>query len=208
MNTYDWKEFLTEYSANLLKDPLLERRARIPEYARSSTWLGFPPAADQDIFDAEERLQIKLPPSLKAFYMVSNGWAVAGNFINSILPVEEIDWLRKLNPALFELLREDSRSVFQICDTIISKADVDVAANNYSSEEHGTLEERVSRSILVSGDSDGDVLILDAFAGDERGEWPGNIWNAWHPEENWNCDGFGGVFRQLRESYLSDPATD
>lgn len=45
-----------------------------------------------------------LPPSLRSFYLHSNGHGAVGNFIWTVRSVEQIGWLRDLEPELCEML--------------------------------------------------------------------------------------------------------
>lgn len=57
-------------------------------------WLGFPPATPQRLAAAERRLGCVLPPSLRAFLLVTDGWKHAGNFIHRLAGTAELDWMR------------------------------------------------------------------------------------------------------------------
>ena len=84
-----WREYLTQYS-----------RA-----TRGEDWSGNAPADPAAIAAAERRLGMALPPSLRAFYAVSNGWAHEigsyGGLV--ILPVEQIGWFPDLLPESYLL---------------------------------------------------------------------------------------------------------
>ncbi|RUT03955.1 hypothetical protein DSM106972_048690 [Dulcicalothrix desertica PCC 7102] len=56
--------------------------------------MGYSPASESQILAAEQRIGKSLPPSLRTFYSVTNGWRTTGLCIYDILPVEEIDWLQ------------------------------------------------------------------------------------------------------------------
>ena len=62
---FDWQRFLRRWSADVLASQLAEG---LPDSMRQDGWLGFPPASDVQIGDAEHRLKIPLPPSFKAFF--------------------------------------------------------------------------------------------------------------------------------------------
>ena len=70
MAELDWATFLRTWSGQLLDSPLAEG---LSADVRASAWLGFPPATDDELADAERRLKIPLPPSYRAFLKVSNG---------------------------------------------------------------------------------------------------------------------------------------
>jgi hypothetical protein len=67
----------------------------------------FAPAIEAQIAREEARLGVRLPPSLRSFYLQSNGHGVVGNFIWAVRPVEQLGWLRDVEPELYDLLFED-----------------------------------------------------------------------------------------------------
>jgi hypothetical protein len=95
MTTFAWKEFLTQWSQELLmyEDIRTDRRGLLPAGAVASGWLGFPGAVEGQIAQAEARLGIRLPPSYREFLAVSNGWSVLAPFIDHLWSTDEIDWL-------------------------------------------------------------------------------------------------------------------
>lgn len=61
MNIEEWRQFLKRYSIELLQaDDLL---IGVPDEAISNQWLGYPPATEVQIYNAEQRLGRLLPPS-------------------------------------------------------------------------------------------------------------------------------------------------
>jgi hypothetical protein len=95
MATFAWKEFLTQWSQELLayEDIRTDRRRLLPAGAVSAGWLGFAGATEAQIAQAEARLGIRLPPSYREFLAVSNGWSVLTWFIDHLWSTDEIDWL-------------------------------------------------------------------------------------------------------------------
>ncbi|MEV6607766.1 SMI1/KNR4 family protein [Kutzneria sp. NPDC051319] len=60
---------------------------------------GHPPAAEEDVLAAEERLGARLPPAYRNFLLASNGLS-ADVFAVDLLPAKEIGWLRETEPEL------------------------------------------------------------------------------------------------------------
>jgi cell wall assembly regulator SMI1 len=85
----DWTALLKRWSKELSQTELAKR---LDPPAESSDWLGFAPAADDDIAAAERRLGVLLPPSYRAFLKTSNGWRRTTPFIGRVRPVAEINW--------------------------------------------------------------------------------------------------------------------
>lgn len=71
----------------------------------------FPPATEAQIAREEARLGVRLPPSLRSFYLHSNGHGVVGNFIWAVRSVEQIGWLRDVEPELYDIVCEDDAPV-------------------------------------------------------------------------------------------------
>src|SRR3954464_8757295 len=101
MNPSEWRQLLQRYSQEFLSHDWSDtlrlfssHGAVIPDEARRASWMGFEPASAAAIAATEDRLARRLPPSLRTFYEVSNGWGMIGRFIFDVLPVEEIGWLK------------------------------------------------------------------------------------------------------------------
>ncbi|MEV4512355.1 SMI1/KNR4 family protein [Dactylosporangium sp. NPDC049525] len=59
-------------------------------------WLGFAPATPAQVAAAERRLGCVLPPSLRAFLLLTDGWKNTGNFIYRLAGTAELAWPRLL----------------------------------------------------------------------------------------------------------------
>src|SRR5437764_1500142 len=81
---------LLTWSGELLLEPAV-RRHLAPEVIASG-WLGYAPASHEQIEGAEKRLGVTLPPSYRAFLLVSNGWRDTGHFIERLWGAGEISW--------------------------------------------------------------------------------------------------------------------
>lgn len=71
----------------------------------------FAPATESQIARQEAKLGVRLPPSLRAFYLQSNGHGVVGNSIWAVRSVEQLGWLRDVEPHLYDLVCEDDAPV-------------------------------------------------------------------------------------------------
>ena len=107
---YDWKSLLAR----------CERWGReMAEWQRckghqiTSDWLpaAAAPATEAQIAREEARLGVSLPPSLRSFYLQSNGHGVVGNFIWTVRSVEQLGWLRDVVPHLYDLVFEEDAAV-------------------------------------------------------------------------------------------------
>jgi hypothetical protein len=190
-NAQDWRAFLTRYSEELLATD--DDRIKIPAEIRQTRWMGYPSATEAAIAAAEKRLGQKLPPSLRAFYSVSNGWRETGYFIRDVLPVESIDWLRQRDPQLYHLAR---KAEFQ--PGPFRKDPGDQRLKQYR-EQQGT---RVRRSLSISSRGDAALFLLDPGADPHDGEWPAGRWASWNPGMEWTAKSFGELMQQEYETFL------
>lgn len=71
-----------------------------------SKWLGNSPATEEAITLAEKRLNIHLPQDYKEFLRICNGFDTTNNVEPTFNPIEDIDYLRNLNPALIKIWNE------------------------------------------------------------------------------------------------------
>jgi len=99
MPDYDWKTLLTHWSQAVLSTEL---ECVFPPGVRASAWLGYPPAAETQIAQAEARLQRTLPPSYRAFLQVTNGWRTVVPFLGRFWSTDEIEWLATRRSSLIE----------------------------------------------------------------------------------------------------------
>ena len=87
------KKILEEIS----KRALLLNEYDFSEEQIESNWLGFEPATDEQIEEAQKRLGIKLPQDYIDFLKITNGFPEYSVISPSFLPVEKIDYLNILN---------------------------------------------------------------------------------------------------------------
>ena len=150
MTPTDWRTVSPRYSDELLRTG--DWRIRIPTEARAARWMGFGPASEGAIGEAERWLGRQLPPSLRTFYLVTNGWRATGFFIADVLPVEQVGWLKDRDPHLYRMA----------CDTEGHcrpfKRDPDGSRHREYVLEQGM---RVKRSLAISSWGDAAIWLLD-----------------------------------------------
>ena len=79
-------------------------------------------ATEAQIARVEAKLGVRLPPSLRSFYLQSNGHGVVGNFIWSVRSVDQVGWLRVVDPDTCETLVETDAAIVR-CLVVSSEAD-------------------------------------------------------------------------------------
>ncbi|MFD6172362.1 SMI1/KNR4 family protein [Streptomyces coeruleorubidus] len=159
---FDWRSFLLRWSgewADSLPDD--ETRGEDDETARRARWLGFPPASEERIAAMEERLGRRMPPSLREFLKVSDGWRHAGEFVWLLAGTEDAHWHNN-ESELADLFEE------------------------YLDEDAGPEERREAdiwrRGLQLDVESDVTHVLMDPEDVDEDGEWAVYTWASWRAE--------------------------
>ncbi|WP_150252355.1 SMI1/KNR4 family protein [Nocardiopsis deserti] len=87
----EWRAYLTEYSADMLRVAEAEGE-EVDEEERTSSWLGNEGAPEERIAALEERLGRRLPPSYRSFLAASDGWGRMGTFVYEMSSIAELEW--------------------------------------------------------------------------------------------------------------------
>ncbi|MFJ8044135.1 SMI1/KNR4 family protein [Kitasatospora sp. NPDC096147] len=172
MDRTQWREFLELWSAEWIAahDPEHDRPAA-PEVLRSG-WLGFGAASEAQVAAAEARLGCRLPPSLRQFLLVTDGWRDTGGFVYRLAGTAELDWLS------------------------------DTPDRHWADGWEGTLDAEVfGRSLRLSLEGDLAVMLLDPQDVDEHGEWAG-YWHAtWTADRAERSGSFAELMRSQWASF-------
>ncbi|MFC7585279.1 SMI1/KNR4 family protein [Nonomuraea antimicrobica] len=171
MDRHAWKPFLQRWSEEW-------RIAHPDEEPDGGPWLGCPPATEDEIQALEARLGCVLPPSLREFLLVTNGWRHAGNFVWSLRGTEEIGWLTDLEPWWAEA---------------------------YADWDEDDAEPAATRSLLISLEADAGAVYLDPGDVDEHGEWAAYdvfSWTASGPDRH------GSFYEKMYDFYAGFHALD
>ena len=201
MTAVEWRQFLQQYSQAFLSLDWSDairlfsaRGAAISDEAKRSGWMGFEPAPEAAIAAAEDRLGRRLPPSLRSFYEVSNGWGMVGRFIFDLLPVEKIDWLRHRDPHLYKMACENEAVVGPF------KRDPDGSCHRKYVLDEGT---RVKRSLAISSWGDAAIWLLDPGEHPHDAEWPAGRWASWGPGMSWQAECLADLMRRELDQILA-----
>ncbi|MYR67261.1 MULTISPECIES: SMI1/KNR4 family protein [unclassified Streptomyces] len=100
----EWRVFLERYGelyvkvradeeelVDLLDDDQLEVLDR---GGRVEQWLGAAPAAEEALVRSEERLGVRFPPSLRGFFLASDGWTRLDDYVDGVHPCGRVVWMR------------------------------------------------------------------------------------------------------------------
>ncbi|MFB6787406.1 SMI1/KNR4 family protein [Streptomyces olivaceus] len=98
-----WRDFLERYGESYarvhgdgeeladLDDDQLEV---LEQGGRVGLWLGEAPAREEALAAAEERLGVRFPPSLRGFFLASDGWTGLDGWVDAVHPCARVGWMR------------------------------------------------------------------------------------------------------------------
>ena len=195
MDRASWQELLTRWNAELLDTPDIFRDV-VSEEAVQSGWLGYPPATDAQIADAEARIGKQLPPSYRAFLEVSNGWRLLGNFHWDVLPAERIEWFRVNN--------QDWIDAYTYDDDVTDEEHLTYELSSYGGVygAYGAFKTEYLDALLeVSGIGDSLILLLNPEVTFPNGEWEAWDFCNWYPGAH-RYQSFWDMMNDLHASFL------
>jgi hypothetical protein len=187
---YDWTSLLAraERRAATWRERVTSKGLPVPPDLQRSPACA--PATLEQIAAGEKRLRTRLPPSLRSFYLTSNGFGVVGSFIWGVPPIERVGWIRDLEPQFCAMLR----ATFASSKTLGIPHDLSVG---------------VVRSLLLSTKGDASYWVLDPGSRNAAGEWRAGRWSSWNPGIAWIADNFYTLFERevaSAEEHLTLPS--
>lgn len=169
----DWMTLLSRLSMLLLRSDDL--KGELTEKMLATAWCGQAAAAEGEIFGAEMRLGITLPPSYRSFLSISNGWRPFNSFIERLLSIEEVERFRTADPARLSSLQQCYR-------------EDDITDDDYLDYETATHMEsmrlRYYPDSLLIGKGWGvedDMVLLNPNVVLQNGEWEAIVFANWIP---------------------------
>ncbi|MEU0703352.1 SMI1/KNR4 family protein [Streptomyces bacillaris] len=100
----EWRDFLQRYSELYVKthadedelgDLLDEDQMEALEQGgHVELWLGEVAAEEEALAAAEERLGVRFPPSLRGFFLASDGWRRVDDHVDGVHPCGRVVWMR------------------------------------------------------------------------------------------------------------------
>ncbi|MFJ2398211.1 SMI1/KNR4 family protein [Streptomyces sp. NPDC087843] len=184
-----WRPFLEQWSAEWIAGHDPDKDAPLAQEVVRDSWLGFAPASEAEVAAAEARLGRRLPPSLREFLLVTNGWRDAGNFIYRLAGAAELEWLRDT----------DDRTWIEVCEDF---AEDDVEEDEDGEEAFGVQEAKVlTRCLRLSLEGDAAVMLLDPDDVDVDGEWAAYWLASWSGEGPERYGSFHGLMRRQWVSF-------
>jgi hypothetical protein len=145
-----WHRYLTEFSDAFFAKAAGSDLWELDDQQVAARWLGFAPASERDLNAAEERLGVRLPPSLRGFLLTTDGWSRPADWVERMCPCRDLQWFRD-TAAGIAFLDEASRELPKGPDS-----------------EH--FLEMLGRMLTIA-DGD-DVWLLDTGEASADGEYP------------------------------------
>lgn len=173
----EWRAYLAEYSRWYLNEPAAREKVwgRLSEEQRRTEWMGREPATSEQIAAAEQRLGVVLPPSLRGFLSVTNGWGPVSEWTQGLCSADEIEWFRDYDEAFIDGYRSGAEDFGEEIDE-----ETDVFLNALS---------------LAYGE---DTILLDTVHKSPDGEYEAYLLAAKYGELHETCASFSAAIAKGR----------
>jgi hypothetical protein len=149
-----WTSLLTEISTKALELGELDFDSEL----QKTKWLGSSPATKPIIQSVEKRLGAKLPQEYIEFLLASNGFSAFTGTGPTILPAEQVGWLRDIEPELVNMWADAMKAV------------------------NDDMADRFSNSLLIGGLKEEQQLLLIPPQANEP-NWECWFFATWLPGE-------------------------
>jgi hypothetical protein len=105
-----WRRYLTEFSDAFFAKATGSQLWGLDDQQVAARWLGYDAANEWDLGAAEERLGVRLPPSLRGFLLTTDGWSRPADWVERVCPCRDIQWFRA-TPAGRSFIDEAAREL-------------------------------------------------------------------------------------------------
>lgn len=191
MSTFNWKQFLGQWSRAVLQSSQHSTQALPPEVVESG-WLGYPGATEEQIARVEARLGVRLPPSYREFLKVSNGWRHPSPFVSQLWSTQEIerfavrhqDWIDHFIEELINHYLEQRLLGNEAQDPEVGGEERSEEAYSTYGEEQDCRNLRVEHlqtAIEISQKDDSSIYLLNPQVVTPEGEWEAWFFGDWLP---------------------------
>jgi hypothetical protein len=170
MTGFDWLPFLRRWSDDVLGSDLA---GQLPDSIRKSGWLGFAPATDQHLTNAERRLGMPLPASYAAFLRVTDGWARATRSIGEVWGIDRVDSFRKSH--------RDWIRAMAVAPSVGEDELPDAEYFAYSQHSLDFKAKHLRETLQISEVGDAAVYLLNPQVITKDGEWEEWFLASWLP---------------------------
>lgn len=145
-----WRRYLADFSAAFFARAAGSALWGLDDRQVETRWLGYEPAGERDIDAAEERVGVRLPPSLRGFLLATDGWSRPADWVERVCPCRDIQWFR---------------------DTAAGAPFIDTARRELPRSPDNDLFLELLGRMLTVADGD-DVWLLDTGETSAAGEYP------------------------------------
>ena len=199
MKSFDWTTFLQQYNAELLSSEHVAEVVRHLDEdgnlaaAVQAGWLGCPGATDEELTQTEQRLDVSLPPSYRAFLATSNGWRCPSTSIPRLWAAEEIERLAVTDPNVIDGWSEHTEPV----------GDADYCVYGDQQQPHNFRPEYLKRALQISEKeiAGSAVYLLVPDVVTPEGEWEAWMLAHWLPGAK-RYRSFKELMEDERQSFL------
>lgn len=92
MTPQQWRRYLAEFGDAFFARATGSDLWGLDDRQIAARWLGYDQASEQDLGAAEERLGVRLPPSLRGFLLTTDGWSRPADWVDRMCPCRDIQW--------------------------------------------------------------------------------------------------------------------
>lgn len=181
MDEIAWRKLLTDWSDVVIRSGEFDHVVT-PEM-RTARWLGFPGANNRELDALEVRLGSPLPPSYRTFLTVTNGWPVAGPFVERMWSASEIGWVAEQRPDLIEGEAE-GRRIYALTyphAPLGEVSDAQYLQYGANQEPYTYRSEYLKTALAISEMGDGALFLLNPQILLPSGEWEAWFFANWLP---------------------------
>jgi len=179
----DWAGFLRRWSeewAGAQTSDDVEHFGEDEAAALRRRWLGFPGAVEERVAAAEARIGHRLPPSLRSFLAVTDGWLNAGNFVMRLAGAAELAPLDEAEAERYTGYEDW------------------MPEGEEPSEEVLHRHRMWHRAVRLGLEVDAGILVLDPGDVGPDGEWAVYLWHSWSGE---GAERFASFRAFMRDRY-------
>ena len=174
MSKNDWQTFLNRWSRLVLAAPGL-RHAMAADVTGPGT-LGRRGASEEEISRVEARLEIKLPPSYRAFLKVSDGWFIGMDDKSRLFQIKEVDWFSVRFPDMLQGWLTGYQQQGEP-----EPVPEEVYRVYGEDQDPSRVHTQDLRAALTVGEGDDAVYLLNPRVVDPSGEWEAWFFAPWLP---------------------------
>ena len=149
----EWRGYLTEFSDAFFRNVTGSGLWGLDDEQMAARWLGYAPASERLVAEAEERLGVRLPPSLLGFLLTTDGWSRPADWVERVCPCHDIQWF---------------------AETLVGTSFIGEASRDLRDAPSSQQFLEMLKRMLVVADGD-DVWLLDTGKANADGEYV-----AWH----------------------------